>query len=103
MMDGNFGINSGNYGDEGRNVAVGVLAGLGVGLLVGAAAALLLTPTSGEEVRNEVGKSMTDLTDKIDSLIKESTYWVNNAGNIIRKQMAHGGNDTPSDTEEAAG
>lgn len=88
MMDGNFGMNSGSYGDEQRNIAVGVLAGLGVGLMVGAAVALLLTPTSGEEVRNEVGKSLNDLTDKVDDLIQEGTYWVHNAGNIIRKRMA---------------
>ncbi len=103
MSNGNFGIDSGTYGDEGRNVALGVLAGLGVGLLVGAAAALLLTPTTGEEVRNEVGKSMDDLNDKINLLTKEVSYNVTNAVSRLRAQMAKNMSENGSDGDESVG
>lgn len=104
MSNGNFGIHdSGTYGDEGRNVALGILAGLGVGLLVGAAAALLLTPTTGEEVRNEVGKSVDDLNEKINTLTKEVSYNVNNAVSVIRARMTKNMKENGSEGEESVG
>ena len=54
--------------DEERGVLVSVLAGIGIGVLVGAMAGLLLAPKSGQETRDELTKSMNDLSDKVTEL-----------------------------------
>ena len=76
------------YGDEDRNVAVGVLAGIGIGVLVGAITALLLAPKTGEETRDDVSKSLTDLSDKVSELGKTLSYKVTTAVDRTRAQMA---------------
>ena len=54
--------------DDERGVLVSVLAGIGIGVLVGAVAGLLLAPKSGQETRDDLSRSMTDLSDKITEL-----------------------------------
>ena len=51
-----------NRGDN--NALLSVLAGVGLGAIVGAAVALLFTPKTGEEVRNEVQHGLDDLKDR---------------------------------------
>jgi gas vesicle protein len=53
------------HDDGDRSVLVSVLAGIGIGVLVGAVAGLLLAPKSGQETRDELGKTMADLSDKL--------------------------------------
>ncbi len=47
-----------------RNVLVSVLAGVGLGALVGAAVALLFAPKAGTETRDDVRHTLDDLKDK---------------------------------------
>ena len=91
-----------SYGDEERNVAVGVMAGIGIGLLVGAAAALMLAPKTGEETRDDVSKSLNDLTDKVSELGKTISYKVTTAVDRTRAQMAQKLGEGSGETEEAA-
>ena len=89
-----------NYGEEERNIAVGVLAGIGIGVLVGAVTALLLAPKSGEETRDEVSKSLTDLSDKVNELGKTISYKVTTVVDRTRAQMAQKMGDVPNEPEE---
>jgi gas vesicle protein len=68
---------------EDRNVALNFLAGMGVGALIGAVAALLLAPKSGTETRDDIkcaaedlktkaDKVMHDLSESSDELVKKS-------------------------------
>lgn len=56
---------------EDRNLALNFLAGLGVGALVGAVAALLLAPKSGSETRQDIKSAAEDLKEKADKAMHE--------------------------------
>jgi gas vesicle protein len=88
--------------DEDRGVLVSVLAGIGIGVLVGAVAGLLLAPQSGKETRDDLGKSMQDLSDKISELGKNVGNKVSSAVDRTRAQMTQKLGETP-EGEEAAG
>lgn len=73
---------------EDRSLIVSVLAGIGIGVLVGAVAGLLLAPKSGEETRNDLGKSMNDLSDKVNELGRTVKQQVTSVVERTRAQMA---------------
>lgn len=54
--------------DSERSVVLSVLAGIGIGVLVGAIAGLLLAPRSGSETRECISHTLTDLGNKISEL-----------------------------------
>jgi gas vesicle protein len=56
---------------EERNVTLNFLAGLGVGALVGAVAALLLAPKSGKDTREDIRAAADDLRHKADKVIAD--------------------------------
>ena len=60
-----------NNGSDDRNVALNFLAGLGVGALVGAIAALLLAPQSGKDTREDIKAAADDLRAKADKVISD--------------------------------
>lgn len=91
----------GSYGDEDRSIALGVLAGIGIGVLVGAAVALLYAPKAGEDTRGDVGKSLNDLSDKVTEMGKTLSYRVTTAVDRTRAQMAQKLGDVTGDNEEA--
>ena len=51
--------------------SIDVIVAFGVGLIAGAAAALLLAPTSGEESRRHIGETAKDVSGKIRDRSKE--------------------------------
>lgn len=59
-----------NNSDD-KNVALNFLAGLGLGALVGAVAALLLAPKSGKETREDIKVAADDLKEKADKALQE--------------------------------
>lgn len=71
-----------------RNVLVSVLAGIGIGVLVGAVAGLLLAPKSGEETRDDLSKSLNDLSDKVTELGRTVGNKVTTAVDRTRAQMS---------------
>jgi gas vesicle protein len=54
--------------DNERSVMVSVLAGIGIGVLVGAIAGLLFAPKAGSETRETIGHTLSDLGTKITDL-----------------------------------
>ncbi len=57
--------------DHEKNVMISVLAGIGIGVLVGAIAGLMLAPRPGAETRENVGQTLTDLGNKISDLSQQ--------------------------------
>ncbi len=87
--------------EEDRSILVSVLAGIGIGVLVGAVTGLLLAPKSGKETRDDLGKSMQDLSDKVSELGKTVGHKVSSAVERTRSQMTQKLGETP-DGEEAS-
>jgi len=86
--------------DDDRGVLVSVLAGIGIGVLVGAVAGLLLAPKSGEETRDDLTKSLSDLNSKVAELGRTVGQKVTTAVDRTRAQMAQKFGD--SNDEEPA-
>ena len=59
-----------NNNDD-KNVAMNFLAGLGVGALVGAVAALLLAPKSGSDTRDDIRSTADELKDKTEKMMQD--------------------------------
>jgi gas vesicle protein len=89
----------GNH-DEERGVMLSVLAGIGIGVLVGAVAGLLLAPKSGQETRDELGKSLNELSDKVTELGKSVKQQVSSAVDRTRANITQKLGEMPSDSEE---
>lgn len=90
--------------DDERSVLVSVLAGIGIGVLVGAVAGLLLAPKSGQETRDDLTRSMGDLSDKITELGRTVGQKVSTAVDRTRAQMAQKLGESSTDGgEEATG
>jgi gas vesicle protein len=87
--------------DDDKGVLVSVLAGIGIGVLVGAVAGLLLAPKSGQETRDELSKSLNDLSDKVTELGRTVGTKVSTAVDRTRAQMAQKLGEISSDSEEA--
>ncbi len=51
-----------------RSGVLYLLAGIGLGVLIGAVIGLLFAPKSGEEMRGEIGHKLHDLTEKVREL-----------------------------------
>lgn len=53
------------------NALLYMLAGVGVGAIIGVAAGMLFAPKAGDELRNELGNKFTELKGKTDEWIAE--------------------------------
>lgn len=64
--------NVSNEGREGSDGVISLLAGIGVGVLIGAAVALILAPQSGQQTRAQIRETADDalgrVRDSIDDL-----------------------------------
>jgi gas vesicle protein len=89
--------------EEDRSVLVSVLAGIGIGVLVGAVAGLLLAPKSGQETRDELGKTLGDLSDKVSELGRTVGSKVSTAVERTRAQVVQKLGEVPPEGEESAG
>jgi gas vesicle protein len=87
--------------DDDRSVLVSVLAGIGIGVLVGAVTGLLLAPKSGEETRDDLTKSLSDLNNKVNELGRTVSQRVTEQVSRTRAQMAQKFGE--SSDEEPAG
>jgi gas vesicle protein len=94
-------MNMANNGEE-RNVLLSVLAGIGIGVLVGAVAGLLLAPKSGQETRDDLSKSLNDLSDKVTELGRTVGQKVSTAVDRTRAQMAQKLGEMSHESEEAS-
>jgi len=57
-----------NNDDNEKSVMLSVLAGIGIGVLVGAIAGLLLAPRAGSETRESISHTLKDLGAKVSDL-----------------------------------
>jgi gas vesicle protein len=89
--------------EDDRSVLVSVLAGIGIGVLVGAVAGLLLAPKSGQETRDELGKSLSDLSDKVSELGRTVGQKVSTAVDRTRASITQKLGEAPVEGEETAG
>jgi gas vesicle protein len=89
--------------DEDKSVLVSVLAGIGIGVLVGAVAGLLLAPKSGVETREDLTRSLGELSDKVTELGKTVGTKVTAAVERTRGQVVQKLGEGSSDGEEAVG
>lgn len=60
-----------NNGNDDKNALVYLLAGFGLGALVGALAGILFAPKAGNEMREELGDKFKDLKGKTEEWISE--------------------------------
>ena len=60
-----------NNGHDDKNALVYLLAGFGLGALVGALAGLLFAPKAGTEIREDIGGKIKDLKGKTEDWISE--------------------------------
>ena len=89
--------------EEDRGVLLSVLAGIGIGVLVGAVAGLLLAPKSGEETRDDLSKTLGDLSDKVSELGRTVGTKVTSAVERTRAQVVQKLGEVPPEGEESAG
>jgi gas vesicle protein len=66
---------------------VSVLAGIGIGVIVGAIAGLLLAPRAGTETRESVSQTLTDLGHKISDLSQQVATRVKTAVETGKQAM----------------
>ncbi|MCS6775263.1 MAG: YtxH domain-containing protein [Chloroherpetonaceae bacterium] len=90
-----------NHDDSERNVLVSVLAGIGIGVLVGAVAGLLLAPKSGQETRDELSKALKDLSDRVSDISHTVSQKVSTAVEKTRATMTQKLGEVPPEGDEA--
>lgn len=76
-----------------RNILLNMLAGIGIGALVGAIAGLLLAPKSGTETRQAIGTSLNDLGGRLTDLGDQVASRVRSAVEAGRHAMGERGGD----------
>ena len=74
--------------DNEKSVMLSVLAGIGIGVLVGAIAGLLFAPRSGSETRESIGNTLSDLGNKISDLSHQVADRVKTAVETGKQAMA---------------
>jgi len=73
--------------DTEKSVMVSVLACIGIGVIVGAIAGLLLAPRAGTETRESVSQTLTDLGHKISDLSQQVATKVKTAVETGKQAM----------------
>ena len=71
----------------------GFAIGAGIGLVSGAVAALLIAPTSGPEMRREIGWRAKRLAERTQGALKDATQTVK--GKLGEAEKYHGHNEIP--------
>ncbi len=82
-------------GDNERSVMLSVLAGIGIGVLVGAIAGLLFAPKAGTETRESISTTLSDLGNKISDLSQDVANRV--------KSVVESGKQAAADKMDQAG
>ncbi len=60
-----------NHDDDDKNVLIYMLAGVGLGAIIGAAAGLLFAPKAGTEMRDDITGKFKELKGKTEEWISE--------------------------------
>lgn len=97
--------------DRDNSALVSLLAGIGVGVIVGGAVALLLAPQSGEETRAQIKSTADDamvrLRESMDELKTKVDEVTQSARSAVASRRGRGGpglqGDVAGATDEASG
>ena len=76
--------------NEDRGVLLNFLAGVGIGAIVGAAAALVLAPKSGSETREDLKKVVQDLSKSTEELRRRSSEALDTAKTKVQQAYESG-------------
>jgi gas vesicle protein len=88
--------------DNEKSVMLSVLAGIGIGVLVGAIAGLLFAPKPGAEIRGDISTTLSDLGNKISDLSHEVATRVKNAVETGKQAVAEKMEHTADESTEVA-
>jgi gas vesicle protein len=86
--------------DRSSDSVLSLLAGIGLGALVGAMAALLLAPSSGAETRSQIRGTADDMLHKLRDSVDELRAKVDEVVRQTRQTLTRRG-ETGADTETA--
>lgn len=75
---------------EEKSVLLNFLAGIGIGAIVGAVAALLTAPKSGVETREDLKRAAQDLSKSTEDLRKRSAEVLDSAVNKVQQAYETG-------------
>ena len=75
-----------NENDD-KNVMLFMLAGIGLGAVIGAAAGLLFAPKAGAETREELGDKLKELKGKTEEWISEQKTKRNSKGHDALEEV----------------
>lgn len=64
-----------------------LLAGIGLGVLIGAVIGLLFAPKSGEEMRSDIGRRLHDLSEKVSELTHQLSERASELGRNLRERV----------------
>jgi len=73
--------------DNGRGLALGLLAGVALGALIGAAMGLLFAPQPGTKTRESIGSNLTTAVDKIKQMAESVQTNVQGKAEQVRDAM----------------
>lgn len=96
---------------EEKSVVMNFLAGMGLGALIGAAAALVLAPKAGDETRQDIknaaedlrlkaDKMMHDLSESSDELVKKSKDIIESTKDKVQQAIVVGKDAVTKKKEE---
>ncbi|MFQ3609989.1 MAG: YtxH domain-containing protein [Fimbriimonadales bacterium] len=83
-----------------RSGVLYLLAGIGLGVLIGAVIGLLFAPKAGEEIRGELGQRVHDLTEKVRELSHKVAERGGDTVRTVRERIARKAHEV---AEEIAG
>jgi gas vesicle protein len=96
----------GNENQEGRGMALGLLAGIAVGALIGAAVGLLFAPQPGSKTREDIGSNVATAVEKIKEIAENVSSSVSaKAGQVktaVKDEIAKR-REARDESQEAAG
>ncbi|MCX7925509.1 MAG: YtxH domain-containing protein [Fimbriimonadales bacterium] len=70
-----------------RSGVLYLLAGIGLGVLIGAVIGLLFAPKSGEEIRGDLGQRLHDLSEKVRELSHQLSERAGEMGRNLRERV----------------
>jgi gas vesicle protein len=82
-------VSEGDRNDTRDETLLSLLAGVGIGALVGAAAALLLAPQSGQETRTQIRGTADDVLEKLRDTVEELRGKVDEMVTSLKSRGTH--------------
>jgi gas vesicle protein len=85
-----------DQGRDGNDGVISLLAGIGVGILVGGAVALLLAPQAGQQTRTQLRESADDALGRLRTSMDDLRVKVEELGHTTREAISRRGGSAPN-------